>query len=218
MKPVSTVRYLGLIIDEHLTFSNQVALLKKDIAARMASFARGRSCLTPHGRRQFYVGFVQSKLEYASNSYVHCLSAQLYDQLVKISKRSIRILWGAAYDAHSAPLFAKLRLNPISARYNLKLYMLVHRVVHGTCSALLSNMFQFSSAEVRCTRGSNSHLLKLPHVLTRSGLFSVSFIAADRWNSLPFATRQLSLSRKFRQACLAHLGCPAGPNKAQRRQ
>ena len=99
----------------------------------MASFARGRSCLTPHGRRLFYLGFVQSKLEYASNSYVHYLSAGLLDQLMKISKKSVRILCGVDLVTPSAPLFRKLKLYPLSVRYNLKLFILVHRAIHGSC-------------------------------------------------------------------------------------
>ena len=84
-------------------------------------FARGRSSLTLKSRKLFYIGFIPSKLEYASNSYVHCLSAGLYDQLIKISKRSMRILWGLGFDAHTAPLFNKLGLYPLSVRYGLKL-------------------------------------------------------------------------------------------------
>ena len=38
LTPSATVRYLGILIDCHLTFSDQVAALKRDIGGRMASF------------------------------------------------------------------------------------------------------------------------------------------------------------------------------------
>ena len=80
--------------------------------------------------------------------------------------------------------------------------------MHGTCSPLLSCLFASRAVTKQCTRGSSSNMLTLPAVRTRAGLFSFSFLAADRWNGLPTATRQLQPSHKFRKACLAHLGYP----------
>ena len=138
-------------------------------------------------------------------------SVTLYEQLIKISKRSIRILWGLDVDAHTAPLFSKLNLYPqaLAVRFNLKLFVLVHRAVHGMCSPLLKKCFSCRTPAGTATRGCSTFSLTLPAVSTRTGLFALTFLAADRWNSLPSVIRALHHPHKFRQACLAELGYPA---------
>ena len=104
LKPVSQVKYLGLVIDECLTFSAHVHAVHQDISAKLANFYRGRSCIPLQARELFYTGFIQSKLEYACTAYVHCLSMPLYNKLIGLSKKAVRI-----YFAVLGPLITRSR-------------------------------------------------------------------------------------------------------------
>ena len=220
LTPVSQVKYLGIILDEFLTFSPQISYLQRDISAKLASFRRGRSCLPLKACKLFYTGYIQSKLEYACTSYVHCLSNHLYNKLVLLSKKAIRIVCGASPTDHTQPLFARLHLYPLSVRFQLKLHMLVYRSLkwlNHQCSELLTDLFHpvSSARNSHLTRASSSFALVLPAVFSRSGLFSPSFLAADRWNSLPSAVRGASSRHEFRCRCLEHLGYPTGHRPAR---
>ena len=92
--PSSTARYLGLVIDEFLTFAPHVQLLTNRVYAKLKAFKRVRTLFDTRARRTFYISFIQSMLEYASNAYVHCLRAGVYEKLITLSKRAQRYVFG----------------------------------------------------------------------------------------------------------------------------
>ena len=85
------VRYIGVEIDEHLTFKPQLASLHRKVGAKLSAVYRIRSHLTPKAKRTFYLSFILSTLEYASNAYVHTLYAAEFEALLKLSKRALRV-------------------------------------------------------------------------------------------------------------------------------
>ena len=83
------VPYLGVEIDEHLTFKPLLASRR-----RKKRVYRIRSHLTPRAKCTFYLSFIQSTLEYASSAYVHTLHAAEFEALLKLSKRAFRVVFG----------------------------------------------------------------------------------------------------------------------------
>ena len=73
------------------------------VSANLKAFKRVRTSFDSRARRTFYISFVQSVLEYASNAYVHSLHSSIYDKLIKLSKRAQRYVFGYPSRAHTAP-------------------------------------------------------------------------------------------------------------------
>jgi len=92
-QPVSYVKYLGIYIDEHLTFKKQVDHVCAQVGKKLGAF---RNCR----RRTYYFGLVQSCIEYASTAYVHSLAKSNYDRLLSLSRRSLRIIFGFPSSTH----------------------------------------------------------------------------------------------------------------------
>ena len=209
---ISQAKYLGLVIDDHLSFKGQVAALRQKVGAKLSTFYRVRGQLTTRAKRTFYLSFIQSTLEYGSNAYVHCLHAAQYNALVKLGKRALRAVFGYPRDAHTAPILARFSLMLISARYNLKLYTVVFRCIAGQESSLLSSLFILRSTvtgpQQRQTRLQCSNGLVLPRPVSRYGRVSLSYLAADRWNSAPPDLRSAVSRATFHRALLNHLGYP----------
>ena len=94
---------------------------------------------------------------------------------------------------------------------NVKLFVLVHRCVHGRCSPLLQQMFCCRSAGTHTTvrtRAQDSLRLIIPAAGSRYGYTRIAFIAAERWNLLPASVRSCSAHQRFTQGCLQFLGVP----------
>eukprot|EP00117_Sycon_ciliatum_P031483 scpid93973/ scgid24620/ len=99
------------------------------------------------------------------------------------------------------------------SRLNLRLFVFVFRCINKltVTSPLLSSMFTLQSAATctdRRTRGQSFSSISLPAAKTRYGMFSVSFLGADRWNSLPMLCRQADQPSAFISLCKEHLGFP----------
>lgn len=210
--PSSHTKYLGIIIDEHLTFGPQVDALRKKVAQKLQMVTRARHQLSSKARRAFYLSFIQSTMEYASNSYVHMLSACRYHELEKIARRALRIVFGFPSRCDVSIILRKFSLIPITIRFHVKLYILVYRCLHYCASPLLCSLFTLRNTATGCTqRVTRSQItdgLVLPPASSRYGLFSISFLAADRWNALPADLRTSASLSRFRAALLPHLGYP----------
>jgi len=90
IRPCSSARYLGLIIDEHLTFSEHVEHTCRVVNQKVGAFRHGRRNLSKASRRIFYLSIIQSSLEYASTAYIHSLRQPLYNQLITTSKIALK--------------------------------------------------------------------------------------------------------------------------------
>jgi len=210
--PSSQVKYLGIVVDEFLTFAAQVDHVRKKVSQKLLMASRIRHQLTERARRTFYLSFIQSTLEYASVSYVHCLSTGLYNAIEKLSRRALRIVFGFPSQCDVSIILRKYHLLPITARFNVKLYVLVYRCLHSCASPLLCSIFTLrhtsNSRTHRVTRSQTTDSLVLPHASSRYGFYSISFLAADRWNALPPTTRTSASVSRFRAALLQYLGYP----------
>ena len=67
----------------------------------------------------FYLSFVQSTLEYARNAYVHSLRQHEYDSLTRISRRSLRTVFGYPSTADVQCILSRNNLTPITIRFSL---------------------------------------------------------------------------------------------------
>lgn len=211
VSPSSSARYLGLIIDEYLTFTPHINCLSSRVFAKLKAFKRVRKSLDSRACRTFYISFIQSMLEYASNAYIHCLHTAQYQRLINLSKRAQRYVFGYPSRAHTDPIRKRHRLMPIDVRFTFRLHIFVYRCLHNMASPLLQAVFvpRFAASCTSArTRSQTQCGLSLPAVRSRSGYFSLCYLAADRWNSLPAEIRSAPTLARFRSSLLSFLGYP----------
>ena len=92
--PVDKVKYLGLIIDECLSFTDQVSNVVSKVSAKLQVFRHSRSKFTVAAKRTFYPSFIQSMFDYGSTAYAYSLHTADYVRLLRTSKRAVRIVFG----------------------------------------------------------------------------------------------------------------------------
>ena len=85
---------LGMLIDENLTWDNNVDTLSKKIG----SGNRINHCLPPTALHDVYYGLVQSHFDYCSVVWGNC-GKSLRDKLQRLKNRAARVLTNPNYDA-----------------------------------------------------------------------------------------------------------------------
>ena len=68
---VCQAKYLGLVIDSHLTFKAHVDSVCQSIDKKLGAYRRGWKYSSHIARRMFYLSVIQTLLTYASVAYVH---------------------------------------------------------------------------------------------------------------------------------------------------
>ena len=116
-------------------------------------------------------------------------------KLLKLSKRALCVVFGYPRHSHTAPILVRFGINPLSTRLSIKLFTLVFRCISGRTIyvfALRSFLSLRSSLPIaRLTRLEVNDGLILPLSTCRFGFYSVSYLAANRWNVAPLLFAQL---------------------------
>ena len=196
---VSYYKYLGVILDENLTWEHHLLHITKKVSQKIGALARASQQLTINAKRTFYLSVLASDIEYGSNAFYSSLSTAFKEQLVQLSKRGVRAIFKAPPWTPSAPLYEQLNIATPLKRFEYKLIYFTYRCTHSLTSTLLVNQYiilsQSKARTSSITRGQSSVKLKLAlcKVKTRPGSVSPLFTSSLLWNSLPSALRQPDL-------------------------
>lgn len=209
--PARTAKYLGLLVDEHLTFHPQVEHLCLSVKRKVGAYRHSRHNLSYNARRLFFLSIIQSTLEYASSAYINCLSHRSYDLLLAASRTCLKRVFNLDRRTPTVTLYSYTKVATLEQRLNFKQYVFVYRCLHGLASPLLTAVFTPRCAGPRTaavTRGQVHNALVLPAAHSQYGLHAISYLGADRWNALPPSYRQARSPAEFRNFIKSHLGFP----------
>ena len=195
---VSSVRYLGSVVDSSLSWRQQVQAISSKVNRKLHAFRAIRPSLPLFAAKLFYKSVILSDLLYASNCYFAGLSECLKSQLIRLNKACIRCTAGAHRLAHTGPLAATLHLPDLSAIVKNKLLSLIYRCTRGIASSLLSSQVHLVATRHRSTRGAASYLATQPPANSCSGARRPLFLGISLWNDLSSAARSTSSLQEFK--------------------
>ena len=109
IKQVNFIKFLGIYIDEHLSWAQHIEFLSKKIARNVGILSKLKHFLPMYIMNMLYYSLILSHLQYCTllwaNTYSTCLN-----KLRILQKKAIRIITQSHYLAHTDPLFSKLKL------------------------------------------------------------------------------------------------------------
>ena len=114
VSPCSSAKYLGLTIDNRLTFSRYIDLLVGKIAGKLKTFQHVRISLDNWARGCFYISLIQTALLYGSNAFSPFLSLTHVNRLITISKQARRISFGYPLQPTLPPFVHATTLSPLT--------------------------------------------------------------------------------------------------------
>ena len=204
---ISTAKYLGLEIDNDLSWKSRIDNLSSKVSKLAGAMWRNGKSLTLSARRTWLVAIVRAHLTYASNAFVPSISMSELDRLEKLHKYCVRTVFRVHPPTSSKPLLDKLELRPLPDVFRRKIAMFVFRCLTGLASDMFEGMFQniSSTSDTRRmpTRGHTGRLLRVPAVHGLLGSKTMSFYGSVLWNGLPSHVRMQESKQRFRLAYTA---------------
>src|SRR6218665_829132 len=123
---VSKVKFLGVIIDEHLTWKPHIDHVKSKVTKIVGVMYRLKGSLPKHSLKLLYTALLSPYLHYCmvvwAGGHFNILKS-----IHVLQKRAIRIICGAHYLAESTPLFKSLGLLKIHDIYKFQLAILMYQ-------------------------------------------------------------------------------------------
>ncbi len=203
--PSASVRKLGVIFDDQLTFKEHIAKTARSCRFALHNIRKIRTFLTEHAVQLHVQALVISRMDYC-NAHLAGLPSNTIKPLQMIPNAAARLVFNEPKRGHVTPLFIALHWLPVAAHIQFKTLMLAYRTTTGSeptyfhsllriyiPSRSLKSASEWRLVVQRSQRGSKS--------LSRT----FSFTVPGRWNNLPTPIRNPGSLSIFKQQLKTHL-------------
>ena len=120
----SEFSFLGLTINENLTWKNHVNIISNKISRISGLLNRLRNYLPTYTKLQIYNSLILPHCYYGILAWGFEMN-----RIYKIQKASIRSITNSKYNAHTEPLFKQLKLLKVEDIFTIQQYKLYHKFI-----------------------------------------------------------------------------------------
>ena len=183
LKQENTTKFLGVYIDQHLTWKDHISHICKKISKSVGIIYRSRFYLSTKTKLSLYYTLIYPYITYCniawSSTYVTNVNRIFY-----LQKRAVRAITNSSFRAHSTPLFSQLGILDIFKVNSLY----IARFMFCYNSQLLPPIFfdlfarnnQIHNYNTRSAMNYRTHTCR-----TNLKKFTILYQGPKIWNSLP---------------------------------
>ena len=157
---MSSVKYLGVIIDENMSWQQHVAELCNKLVKYTRIFYQIRDKISKEILLQMYYAFVYSRLSYGSEVY-GMASAKTLHPLQIMQNRILKIMTHKPIRFSTNTLYSDLQLLKVFDIHQLRMYSVLYRYSVGKLPLIFNTIFQQNDS-------------RQFHLQTRNSLFHVT--------------------------------------------
>ena len=200
VKQAKYVKFLGVLLDENLTWKYHLSELSKKLARTCGIFFKIRHLLPTNVLVSLYNSLFSSFLQYGIIVW-----GLTYDIHIKpiylLQKKVVRAIAFQKFTSPSSPIFSDLKILKLYDLFDLKLLTFVYESVNRLSPphfhnffTTLSDVHQYDTRQAR----EGGIFMTQPNTL-QYGLRSVRYAGAKSWNSIPFNIKQSPSVTSFRR-------------------
>ena len=198
INPVSSVKSLGVHIDENLSWNMHIEKIAKKIASGIGAIKRCRPFINRTTLESVFNALVQPYFNYCSEVWGHC-NKSLSNRLQKLQNRAARILTFSSYDTSADPIFEQLNWKRLDTQRQIQVATMVYKSIHGLAPDYLGSLFTKYDPPYNLRNSENKLAVPLPRTNFLKNSFSYN--GAVIWNSLSPELRQAKSLQSFRNGC-----------------
>ena len=196
------VKYLGVLIDEHLNWTFHLNVLCTKLSRANGMLARIRHFVSQITIRSIYYGIFHSLLSYSTQIWGQLSDNQL-NRIQTLQNKAFRIINFAEYKASASPLFRKSKILKVSDIVNVQNLLLVFDCVKGQLPTALSNIFiPVKNTHTYGTRGAKNCKILVPAANTTIyGLRSIKYQSIQVCNYMVTQYSNTNFIEKSKNVC-----------------
>ena len=188
-------KYLGILIDDKLTFKSHIHHLESKLSRSVGIIARLKYFLPSSALINLYFALIHSHLLYGLP--VRASTCKTYLTKIRVlQNKAISIIFEIPHKERVSPYYYKLQKLKLDDLYQFELVKIMHQYTHNKLTIRFCNYFTYScnSYSYSTRYPSKDHLL-FPRFTTTRTQKSIKYKGAKLWNSLPETLRHLSYRR-----------------------
>ena len=138
IEKVTSVKSLGIFIDENLRWQTHIDKLSKKVASGIGAIKRIRDFVPTPTLHCIYNALIQSQFDYCNIVWGNC-GKTLFDRLQKLQNRAARVLTFSRYDADANRLFRQLNWKDLSTQFQMQKAPMVYKSLNDLVPGYLSS-------------------------------------------------------------------------------
>ena len=155
-KETNTIKFLGLLIDEHITWKPHIAQINSKISKTLFALNKTKNTLPRKTRKIIYTSLIQPILTYGILAWGSSVN-NANNKILYMQKRAIRSINNMPYNGHTDPLFKKDKILKISELYKLEVLKFMIKYEKHMLPDSFNHLFthNFEIHPARITRQAN---------------------------------------------------------------
>ena len=201
IKRVRKTKFLGLHIDENLSWVHHVAHVSRVLSKFTGILYKVAKSLTVPSRLLIYNSLIYPNLLYCLSLWGFTRKIHL-DKINVAQKKIIRLIAGVPFRDHTAPIFDDLKLMKMESCSVYMCLLLVFKVMK------FNNNYGWFHAHENVaynTRSSSLRNLVVPFIRTTHSRQSIDYTGSLNWNLLPSSLKNAEDYNRFRRLLKRHL-------------
>ena len=197
---IKDTKYLGVHVDQHLSWGVQITNMIKKISKALGMLRYSKQYLPIKSVQTMYKSLVEPYFRYCCPVWGVCgITAK--DKLQKLQNRAARIVANSPYNASAPPIIKQLGWPTVNDLIVSETLKMVYKCTNDEAPSYLACLFdRLSESCTRELRNTETDLC-VPFLRTTCGQKCFSFRGAKLWNGLDAKSK---LSKTFKQfkSCL----------------
>jgi hypothetical protein len=196
LKHVVTIKYLGITLDENLTWKTHIENVKNKIIPMTGALYRISGFLPEQTKKQIYYSFIHSHLVYLNSVWGNA-NKTLIAELQIIQNKSIKTVYNLPRLTPTTELYKNTNILKLSDMYKFEACLLIYKMVNGHIKLNIA----FTTCDTyhsHNTRGSANFVIG--NVKTNYGRRNIEFQGMQFYNALPKNIRDIKELYQFKTA------------------
>ena len=181
IKRDTVTKFLGVLIDESLTWKSQIDNLSTKVSKSIGVLYKSRNILNKALLKQLYFSFVHSYLSYANIAWASAHKTKL-SSLYRNQKHAVRIINLKDRFTHAKPLFQGMKILSLFEINLFQILCFMFKCKVNLAPQIFQYLFTLKPENKYTTRSAGT--LIEPLCRTKLSQFSISFRGPHLWNKL----------------------------------
>ena len=195
IKQISIFKYLGVYLDNKLSWQDHIQTLQTKIARFTGLVYKIRNFVPRKVIMMLYNGLVGSYLRYGIRAWGSS-SSYLQNSLQSAQNKVLRALLFLPYTSNVSSKYSELKILNVQSIYEHEVAKLLHSVRHNYCPSAFCNFFEMSTHRY-ATRLRQNSSFSLMKPKTEFGKKSLKFSGVKIWFKLPLNLKEEPESKRF---------------------
>ena len=204
IKQSESAKYLGVILDEHLTWNQQITEVCNKLKRYFKLFYCIRNLINTDQVRIIYYAFIYSKIKYGIPIFGFMNDTKLR-RLQVLQNKLLKVLLAKSYRYSTNLLHNELEILKVTDIAKLDVLTFIHNYFNNKLPPIFNNYFPLvSEIHSRNTRRSNREIY-IKTYTTNAGISSTKSIGAKIWNETKDSTKYIKNVKSFRKSIVKNI-------------